>query len=519
MAKSKKKDSPVGTPIQTPLNTPDRPPADNSFLPLQSESEEEEEQSVITITADDPPADIDDSVDQAPAATPDIKKSSSRPIAEILPTDMERLKESIPIFASDLANTAGKLFDELKPNESTPPKSPKNTASGPKLPPVASLSPSAALRVNRPDKYAISPYFNSAKRFSKHTPPLSPNQDRSLAEELFGSDSKPPASTKYIDIKATQGCNDDPVADNDPKSSQASAPEADIDVVDGLNQQIVKKQEQFIKLQQSIAALTQSEPPVQTDVEMTDASFILVQHKQPSPARLKKPPIEPLANQPSACPVGSTTSSRSPTSDIHRSDTRDPLTELARRRPIYPQLPVPTPKRHFLQRATWRIEIPKITESPEKNLIEGINEIWSILKEADDKLLIYPWKARNFGKYKALSGPTKLPETKESINRYFPDAYFRPHPGSIWLRVYIGSVLSDEELGSRTHYFFGTQKNKKRVGFWKNGIQFEDTIEIGWLYRSTPGMSAQSIRKKIICTHGHSHFTSMAFGYHPATQR
>jgi hypothetical protein len=130
-------------------------------------------------------------------------------------------------------------------------------------------------------------------------------------------------------------------------------------------------------------------------------------------------------------------------------------------------------------------------------LLEGINEIWSILKEADDKLFIYPWKVRNLGKYKALSGPSKLPTTKEGINRYFPDAYFRPHPGSMWLRVYIGSVLPDEELGSRTHYFFGTQKNCRRVGCWKNGIQFEDTIEIGWLYRSTPGMAATSIQKEL----------------------
>jgi hypothetical protein len=91
MVKSKKKDSPVGTPIQTPLNTPDQPQADNSFLPLQSESEEEEEQSVATITADDPPADINDLVDQAPVASPEECKNASGfgPIAEILPTDLE----------------------------------------------------------------------------------------------------------------------------------------------------------------------------------------------------------------------------------------------------------------------------------------------------------------------------------------------------------------------------------------------------------------------------------------------
>jgi hypothetical protein len=136
-------------------------------------------------------------------------------------------------------------------------------------------------------------------------------------------------------------------------------------------------------------------------------------------------------------------------------------------------------------------------EAPEKGLLDGITEIWTILKEADDKLLIYPWKARDNGKYKALSGPSKLPSTKEAINRYFPDAYFRPHPGSMYLRVYLGSAIPEAELGSQTQYFFGTQKNRKRVAFWKNGIQFEDTIEIGWLYRSTPGMLPASIQKEL----------------------
>jgi hypothetical protein len=501
MVKSKKKDSPVGTPIQTPLNTPDRPQADNSFLPLQSESEEEEERSVATITADDPPADIDDSVDQAPVASPEECKnaSGSGPIAEILPTDLERLKESIPIFASDLSITASKLFEEPKTKESASPRPLSINMTQLKPPPAASLSSSAALRVNPPDRYANSLYFNSVKRFSQKTSPLSPNQDRSLADEIFGSDSKPPAIANNASIakEATQGSDAVPVENNDPIQAPAAAPVTKIDAVDRLNQEIEAKQEQLLKLQQSIAALTQPESSPQMDVEMTDSSFILVQHKQPSTSPPKKSPIQSTVTQQSTGPAGTTTSSHPSTSETQRSDTRDPLTELARRRPIYPQLPEPTPKRPFFQRATWRIDIPKITESPEKSLIEGINEIWSILKEADDKLLIYPWKARNFGRYKALSGPSKLPLTKEGINRYFPDAYFRPHPGSMWLRVYIRSVLSDEELGSRTHYFFGTQKNKKRVGFWKNGIQFEDTIEIGWLYRSTPGMSAQSIQKEL----------------------
>jgi hypothetical protein len=148
------------------------------------------------------------------------------------------------------------------------------------------------------------------------------------------------------------------------------------------------------------------------DVEMTDGSFTLVKYKQ-SPKLSKTLPIpSPTLLIPSG------------TSADQQSNNRDPFTELAQRRPVSPSLPEPTPKRPYFQRVTWRIDILKITESPEKSLREGINEIWSILKEADDKLLIYPWKACDLGKYKALSGPSNLPTTKEGINRYFPDAYF-----------------------------------------------------------------------------------------------
>jgi hypothetical protein len=96
---------------------------------------------------------------------------------------------------------------------------------------------------------------------------------------------------------------------------------------------------------------------------------------------------------------------------------------------------------------SWRIDIPK-ADTPAQALIEGISEIWTVLKEADEKLIIYPWKARNFARFKPLSGPAKLQNAnKEFINRYFPDAYFRPQPGTMYLNVYIGTSISLEELG------------------------------------------------------------------------
>jgi hypothetical protein len=116
---------------------------------------------------------------------------------------------------------------------------------------------------------------------------------------------------------------------------------------------------------------------------------------------------------------------------------------------------------------TWCIDIPK-ADTPANVLMEGITEVWSIIKEADDKMIVYPWKARNFSRFKALSGPSKLQNnTKEFINRYFVDAYFCPQPGTMYLNVYIGTSISQEELGMHTQHFFSTKTNCSKLPFGK----------------------------------------------------
>jgi hypothetical protein len=92
-----------------------------------------------------------------------------------------------------------------------------------------------------------------------------------------------------------------------------------------------------------------------------------------------------------------------PTSDEPAQSTReiDPFTQLASQRPSYPKLPDPSPKRPFFYQVSWRIHISNDMESPEKGLIDGISEIWAVLKSVDDKIIIYPWKQMNHGRYKA----------------------------------------------------------------------------------------------------------------------
>jgi hypothetical protein len=165
-------------------------------------------------------------------------------------------------------------------------------------------------------------------------------------------------------------------------------------------------------------------------------------------------------------------------------------------RPTYVAPIPPTPARKQFYRCTWRVDIPKNT-SPEEGLRDAILEIWSVLKDADRRLIIYPWHQSAHGRYKALSDMTKFPKKKETLIRYFKDAYFRPHAGPMYIRVYLGCDLTMEDLGKQTSGFFNSPKNRLRVGFWMNPLQFEEIVEIGWLFHSTPGMNANTIQDEI----------------------
>jgi hypothetical protein len=133
-------------------------------------------------------------------------------------------------------------------------------------------------------------------------------------------------------------------------------------------------------------------------------------------------------------------------------------------RPTYVAPTPPTPARKQFFRCTWRVDIPNNTP-PEEGLRDAILEIWSVLKEADRCLIIYPWHQSAHGRYKALSDMTKFPKKKETLIRYFKDAYFHPHAGPMYIRVYLGCDLTMEDLGKQTSGFFNSPKNRLRVGF------------------------------------------------------
>jgi hypothetical protein len=237
---------------------------------------------------------------------------STGPIAAIPPTDLERLRESVPIFASTLAKSAGKLFEDLDPQTSEVPSDDlSHIHVREKIPPVASLPTkmSSSMSPRFPDKFARSPYFNSWKGPKD-------DDDRKLAEDIFGDDSKPPAVTKQPPPPRSPITFQAHEIHLSAETVKPPASDMENDVVDKLNQQIAFKQAQLEKLQLSIKSLTQ-DPADDKDVEMTDGSFTLVKHKQ-SPARSKT-----LQNPTPTLPIPSGTLAP------QQSNNRDPLTELS----------------------------------------------------------------------------------------------------------------------------------------------------------------------------------------------
>jgi hypothetical protein len=309
---------------------------------------------------------------------------------------------------------------------------------------------------------------------------LKDQSDTASDDEMEIDDKKPPAIKK--------GSQPQAITQDSRSTLETVAPDqvpatSNVDPLLQLNDRIERTKDYLRQLEEAIAAAK--------GLPLPNAQAPSNPYLKAAQSNLKDPPrdtpvvVEPT--QPAPIP---------PVSDP------SPFARLAVTRPVYPPIPEPSPKRAFFSRYTWRIDIPSNAESPQKAFSQAVLEIWNVLKEADDKLIIYPWRLRDHGQHKPLTNPSKLPSSKEGITRYFRDAYFRPHPGPMYVKVYMGYSLSDSDLGKQTQHFFGTTNNKNRVGFWKSQLQFEDVVTIGWLYRSTPGMSPETISRELLAHTG-----------------
>jgi hypothetical protein len=409
MDKEKEKESQVETPINTPINTPERLPITNSFSALQSESEGEEEKSIDTINAEEEQLEIESknsedhesSMERQPSTPPttsitftntpeELKQSSAAagPIAEILPTDLERLKESVPILASQLTKTAGKLFpDEPRQEDQDTFAAPCNL----KPPPAASL-PVGVVIPRILDKFANSPYFNSWKGPKEKAPidgdskpsadkkitalrapskPSPRNQADIIAEhqtiqklktsKAFGNwDDQNIERTRFVSssraieeeralVEQIFGGEAQSMDVDTPNTFQSQVPvfpktvAKNMDVIDQINQSIERNRQSLLKLEDMLRVAKEAQ------VQTMDPELQLHEESIPS-----IPTIPMTTTMTEICNAGTIPAEthrvkqlKATTTDGVTPSERDPFTELATQKPMYPKLPEPSPKRPF----------------------------------------------------------------------------------------------------------------------------------------------------------------------------
>jgi hypothetical protein len=244
----------------------------------------------------------------------------------------------------NLVNTAGKLFPDQQSNSEQANVGPKPTNLKP--PPVASFSiddSSQTLTESRVNAEIVDDdakpqarqnLYNSAARIHS-------NSNNCFYASLIKEQEKEALANSYKQGDQIKVLLQPDILENNRTLTQTGRnshdmdTDADINLVERLNRSIAQKQAQLQQLQHSLVALkpSTSPPPAESPQKMEeDDTFTTIlpgykkRHKELN-ASPKQPntKIQALVN-------------RAP---------RDPLTELAIKRPSYPVLPEPVPRRRF----------------------------------------------------------------------------------------------------------------------------------------------------------------------------
>ena len=156
----------------------------------------------------------------------------------------------------------------------------------------------------------------------------------------------------------------------------------------------------------------------------------------------------------------------------------------------------PKPKRKYICRYDIKLSVPPC-EAPEAltELSKVLVSIWTVLREADKKLVIYPWK--DGSTYAPLQKIKDMPTLLPDIGRYFNRAFPRKLGGTIYISMYLGHEKTFKTLQDELAWWFGNHG----YGWYIKPLQCERSICIGWLLYSTLDMDreqlAEEIRRKI----------------------
>jgi len=152
------------------------------------------------------------------------------------------------------------------------------------------------------------------------------------------------------------------------------------------------------------------------------------------------------------------------------------------------------PVRKYAIRYDLKLALPP-TEPADalEALVMVLQKVWKQLKEADKRLVVYPWGNKEAKKLSVLKKVEDLPERVPAIQEYFNRAFPRKAGGVMYVSVYLGHDRSFKEMHSEVDWWLV----QEGFGWYKKALQCEKSVVIGWLLYSTIDMDRELLASEI----------------------
>ena len=144
-------------------------------------------------------------------------------------------------------------------------------------------------------------------------------------------------------------------------------------------------------------------------------------------------------------------------------------------------------------RFTFKINLPA-SNSSENTLKNIFKEFFSLVKKADNKAVIFPWKESDLKK-EPLRKINDLPANTFKLKTYFGNFYTPKNDmkKTVYANVYIGFFIPIEDLRGE----ISDWTKESGHGLYKKMLQVDNSMEVGWLLYSTKPMDAGALADEI----------------------
>ena len=144
-------------------------------------------------------------------------------------------------------------------------------------------------------------------------------------------------------------------------------------------------------------------------------------------------------------------------------------------------------------RFTFKVNLPS-SNSPETTLKNIFKELLTLIKKADPKAVILPWKEANLKK-EPIKKVNDLPTNIYNLKTYFGNFYTpkKDTKKMVYANIYLGYFIPLEEL--RGELLEWTKESGH--GIYKKMLQVDNSTEAGWLLYSTKAMDAGALADEI----------------------